>query len=186
LHLAHSSIEHSLLPFYHVAAKPFFHCQNNFKFSLSSFTLVNHSDFNSTILYSPKMKRRDFTWLSIGIAAAFVFPSLHCNPSMPQPDQKTIMPAELSGVLNRKEINEIGEAYRKLNVTESTLDEITEALFSAGESKSYAGNGDSESITTFLSNRIKEDFVNGKTVEINGWILSVTEARQCAYLSLIP
>jgi hypothetical protein len=96
------------------------------------------------------------------------------------------MPAELSGVLNRKEINEIGEAYRKSNKMESTLDDITNALFSADGSESYRGNGDEKSISTFLGDRIKNDFVNGNTVEINGWILSVTEARQCAYLSLIP
>lgn len=96
------------------------------------------------------------------------------------------MPAELSGVLNRKEINEIGETYRKSNKKESTLEEITNALFSSGGGESYQGNSDIKSITAFLADRIKNDFVKGNTVEINGWILSVTEARQCAYLSLIP
>jgi hypothetical protein len=147
---------------------------------------VKLSDSISTIPYSSKMNRRDFTWLSIGIAAAFTFPSLHCSPGLPQPDQKVLLPAELSGVLNRKEINEIGEAYRKANQKESTLDGLTNALFSGDGNESYRGDGGEKSITTFLRDRIKNDFVKGNTVEINGWILSVTEARQCAYLSLIP
>jgi hypothetical protein len=147
---------------------------------------VNLSDFNSTIPYSSKMNRRDFTWLSAGIAATFIFPSLHCNPAIPEPDEKSIIPTELSGVLDRKELKEIGNAYRKLNTKESSLKDITNALFDADREASYDGNGDDKSIKAFLSARIKNDFVNENTVEINGWILSVTEARQCAYLSLIP
>ena len=31
---------------------------------------------------------------------------------------------------------------------------------------------------------IREDFVAGRTVTVHGWILSLTEARQCAFASL--
>ena len=31
---------------------------------------------------------------------------------------------------------------------------------------------------------LKEDFIAGRTVQLDGWIISVTEARQCALVSL--
>lgn len=31
---------------------------------------------------------------------------------------------------------------------------------------------------------VRRDFVDGRTIEVDGWLLSVTEARQCALFSL--
>ena len=36
-----------------------------------------------------------------------------------------------------------------------------------------------------LSTRVQADFAHGRTLQLNGWILSVTEARQCALYSMI-
>jgi hypothetical protein len=33
---------------------------------------------------------------------------------------------------------------------------------------------------------IQRDFAEGRTVLLDGWVLSVTEARQCALYSLLP
>ena len=33
---------------------------------------------------------------------------------------------------------------------------------------------------------VRDDFAAGRTVVIDGWVLSVTEARQCALYSLLP
>jgi hypothetical protein len=35
-----------------------------------------------------------------------------------------------------------------------------------------------------LAERVRDDFAAGRTVLVNGWLLSVTEARQCALYSL--
>ena len=35
-----------------------------------------------------------------------------------------------------------------------------------------------------LDERIRADFAQGRTVQLDGWIVSVTEARQCALYSL--
>jgi len=37
-----------------------------------------------------------------------------------------------------------------------------------------------------ISHRVREDFAGGCTVVVLGWVLSVTEARQCALFSLLP
>jgi hypothetical protein len=36
-----------------------------------------------------------------------------------------------------------------------------------------------------ISSVIHDDFEKGRTVVLNGWILSLTEARQCALFSLV-
>lgn len=34
--------------------------------------------------------------------------------------------------------------------------------------------------------QVQREFARGRTVTLNGWVLSVTEARQCALFSLLP
>jgi hypothetical protein len=41
-----------------------------------------------------------------------------------------------------------------------------------------------ESLRASLEARIRNDFINGDTVAVNGWLLSITEARLCALVSL--
>ncbi|HVH66421.1 MAG TPA: hypothetical protein VM716_00990 [Gemmatimonadales bacterium] len=36
-----------------------------------------------------------------------------------------------------------------------------------------------------VASLVREDFVAGRTVLVHGWVLSVTEARQCALFSLV-
>jgi hypothetical protein len=36
-----------------------------------------------------------------------------------------------------------------------------------------------------MSDLVRGDFAHGRTVIVDGWILSVTEARQCALFSLL-
>jgi hypothetical protein len=37
-----------------------------------------------------------------------------------------------------------------------------------------------------VSDLVRDDFAGGRTIVIDGWVLSVTEARQCALFSLLP
>ena len=41
-----------------------------------------------------------------------------------------------------------------------------------------------ESLRVLLNRRIKEDFRLGNTVSLKGWVVSLTEARTCAFSSL--
>lgn len=80
----------------------------------------------------------------------------------------------------------MGRFYITQNPDYSDIKHITHSLFTNEDGETYEGADDGQSIREYLGNRIKNDFEKGNTVEINGWILSVTEARQCAYLSLMP
>jgi hypothetical protein len=44
--------------------------------------------------------------------------------------------------------------------------------------------GKAANLATTLDQQIKNDFITGNMVMVDGWILSVTEARQCALFSL--
>jgi hypothetical protein len=43
---------------------------------------------------------------------------------------------------------------------------------------------DSNLVNSVLEKKVRQDFQENKTVVVDGWILSVTEARQCALFSL--
>ena len=67
------------------------------------------------------------------------------------------------------------------------LDEIhlagkSYSITSNEKSQRELAKGFPESATTSeaIEELIKSDFTSGRTVVVNGWILSVTEARQCA------
>jgi len=47
-----------------------------------------------------------------------------------------------------------------------------------------AGSSDETAIHQYLDQKVKQDFETGNTVLVKGWVLSVTEARQCALFSL--
>jgi hypothetical protein len=42
-----------------------------------------------------------------------------------------------------------------------------------------------EALRASLDERIRNDFINGNTVAVDGWLLSITEARLCALVSLL-
>jgi hypothetical protein len=45
--------------------------------------------------------------------------------------------------------------------------------------------GGQEALRKRLAERIRGDFLNGDTVEVDGWLLAISEARLCALVSLL-
>jgi F420-0:gamma-glutamyl ligase len=41
-----------------------------------------------------------------------------------------------------------------------------------------------DALAAALAQRVQQDFVDGHVVHVDGWVLSLTEARQCALHSL--
>ena len=72
---------------------------------------------------------------------------------------------ELLPLLGPESVREIGRRYREMIPAA--------ALLAAG---SWHASADS----------VRDDFAAGRTVVIEGWVLSMTEARQCALFSLLP
>jgi hypothetical protein len=87
---------------------------------------------------------------------------------------------QLLALLGPDRVREIGSHYRTATPSENTADALRAAISkSRGFHIPLLGN---ES----LDEQIEDDFEEGRTVVVDGWILSVTEARQAALFSLTP
>ena len=87
---------------------------------------------------------------------------------------------ELVEVLGAERVRELGTHYRAATPGESTADALRAAISSGrGFHLPFFGDGS-------LASAIKDDFAEGRTVLVDGWVLSVTEARQAALFSLAP
>jgi len=127
------------------------------------------------------MRRSDFIQLSAFAAAAISFPLLHsCSP--PAGEQALSRPVFLSRLFDEKTIKEAGKAHLKKMPAENNEDKLTQLLSGNGAIASSAGE---KAIHQYLDQKIKEDFEKGDVVTVKGWILSVTEARQCALFALV-
>jgi len=127
------------------------------------------------------MKRNEFLQLSAFAAAAISLPLLQ-SCKTPVPDDEMVDPEFLSRLFDEQTIRKTGASYLQKTPGEKDHNKLVGLL--AGNS-SMAGSSDEKEIHQYLEEKIKRDFDEGKTVMLNGWVLSVTEARQCALFSLI-
>ena len=90
-----------------------------------------------------------------------------------KPDANAFGPDVLSNICSRERIIEIGKKYRQIS-SENDENSLNQLL-----------SVDQQQPTKeFFEEKVRKDFENNDTVLIDGWLLSVTEARQCALLSL--
>jgi hypothetical protein len=95
-----------------------------------------------------------------------------------QPDILTI-PNLLKHFCDKKKLEEIGIDYRALTPAENEKQKLIDLIF-AKNIKTL----DNTLIAELLEKKIQEDFLSYKTIVLQGWVISITEARQCALLSL--
>lgn len=123
------------------------------------------------------MKRRQFMlWSGLGISAIAI-PTWYYKFYTPEYDQLLTEPELLSHIWDGTIIGDIGETYRKQFSDENSKRKLAKLL------SNYAST---ESTTTIemLRQQIADDYSQENTVMVDGWILSRTEARQCALFSL--
>ena len=95
-------------------------------------------------------------------------------------------PQFLSYICDDKTIQDIGAAYRTRTPDEASQDKLISLLLASGGSSHGQSNteADNAHLIQQLDNVVREDYVAGKVLTINGWVLSLTEARQCALYSI--
>ena len=127
------------------------------------------------------MKRKEFIQLSAFAAAAISLPLLNsCNASV---NEHTLSkPVFLSRLFDEVTIKDAGKAYLQKIPLENDNDKLVRLL--TGNS-SIANAMDEKAIHQFLDEKVKHDFETGNTILVKGWVLAVTEARQCALFSLV-
>ena len=86
----------------------------------------------------------------------------------------------LLAILGPDRVRELGARYRAATPSENTSDALRSAISSSrGFRVSFIRNKS-------LADQIQDDFAQARTVLVDGWVLSVTEARQAALYSLSP
>lgn len=115
------------------------------------------------------MKRRDFVFItSLGTVAAAI-PSACSYFGNAAYDKALAQPAALSLIWDQPSIISIGKKYRELIPDEASQRALVRLL---------------EEHAAGIEQKVTEDFHSGNRVLVDGWILSATEARQCALASL--
>jgi hypothetical protein len=130
------------------------------------------------------VKRRTFVLLSAVSTAALSFPSVGCRSRSLATDKALSRPLFLSRICDAKTIREIGTYYLARRSYVPTKDQVADLLLADHSMNNGPESSDSSSIVNNLQRKITQDFEKGNTVIVKGWILSVTEAEQCALFSL--
>lgn len=94
-----------------------------------------------------------------------------------------MIPDELSRFCEEKTIRHIGKKYRLAVPEEKDKANLKRILLTADDGKLMATN-DKYALAEFIDSKVQKDFLGNTTVIVDGWIISKTEARQCALFSL--
>lgn len=131
------------------------------------------------------MKRRTFIVISAlgAIAAGIPLGKSLFRPSVNK--EAIARPQFLSYLSDIDTAREIGIAYREQVSDESGQDKLVDLLLEGVPEEALSDASDSSSVQKVLAKKIRQDFEAGRTVVIKGWVLAVTEARQCALFSLL-
>lgn len=124
------------------------------------------------------MDRKKFIALS-GFGLAALSLPVGCQFSRKR-EQLAVLarPLELSQVCDTATLLSVGARYRKQRAEENDEELLFELLLSDH-------SGPPDSLAHLLLDRIRADYENNDTLILEGWLLSRTEARQCALLSFI-
>lgn len=123
------------------------------------------------------MKRRNFFLLSLAGLATVAVPSYYIWRVRNEKKNPLYEPRVLTTILEPAVIVEMGRMYCE-QFPDSGLEEKLQDFL--------MDNLDTENrdMATILEQEIKTDYKTGNTVILDGWILSETEAVQCALFSI--
>lgn len=125
------------------------------------------------------MNRRRF--LGLTGATANVLGTSRCSAGAEYATRSLAQP-ELLGSLGSGTVRAIGARYRALAPSERNAEALRAAILASRPIRARLLPVSSPPIATL----VHDDFEQGRTVELDGWILSVTEARQCALFRFSP
>ena len=125
------------------------------------------------------MKRRQFIGMAAAGAAGLVWPAT-VRGGAPFA-LKTLAHPHLLAVLRDGRVGrDLGRRYREIVPAEDNARTLVRAILAGPHATASAP------LAARVNDQVQRDFAAGRTVTLNGWILSVTEARQCALYSLLP
>lgn len=125
------------------------------------------------------MIRRDFLKLTLAATPAMALALNACHPGAASPQEALAQPESLYGIMDKAELQAIGKAY--LAQFKSTKEALQTQILGQNPDPGSSASGTSRQIAA----AVQQDFAAGRTIILNGWVLSLTEARQCALHTLI-
>ena len=123
------------------------------------------------------LDRRHFLQLS----AAGIVASLASSACARESDEAVRERPELADMLGPERVREIGAHYRASVPRENTAAALRAAISDSESARSPLAWIRRRS----MEQMIRDDFAAGRTVVVDGWVLSATEARHCALFSLV-
>jgi hypothetical protein len=122
------------------------------------------------------MERSDFIKLAAIAAVVLTVPLAEgCGHK----NDPLTLPLLFSHLADKKTIIQTGMAYRKMFENENSQSALGQAL------SANKPTMDPDALRAALEKQVILDFAAGRIVTVDGWVLSVTEARQCALFSII-
>jgi hypothetical protein len=142
-------------------------------------------DYISTFGCKPSypMERRKFIFIMVAASALAAVPVIRYRCLQTSPGNPLLRPEILACICDEKEICDIGDHYRSRIPAENKKDKLVELILTDDAGKKNASSDDT-ALYNWIEQKVREDFKEGRIVVVDGWILSETEARQCALLSL--
>ena len=130
------------------------------------------------------MKRRTFIYTGVAVAAGIALSDLLLlNNESKWKKQPFLYPFILSNFLDEGSLRIIGNSYRVKKPDENSKEKLLNAITS-GMSKIQSKANDMAYQAMEIEKNVEMDFKSDKFIVIKGWVISETEARQCALLSL--
>jgi hypothetical protein len=130
------------------------------------------------------MKRRTFIYTGVAVAGGIALSDLLLlNNESKWKKQPFLYPFILSNFLDEGSLRIIGNSYRINRPDENSKEELLNAITS-GIPTIQSRTNDIVSQAMEIEKNVEKDFKSDKFIVIKGWVISETEARQCALLSL--
>ena len=130
------------------------------------------------------MKRRTFLITASATAAAVIIsPIVYTHIAHSAARDPLTVPLMLAEFSDFKTIRKIGLDYRKVAPVDCTRGNLSKLLLTAPGNIQLDAS-DFKAVSDLVESKAKDDFRNARMVTMEGWVISLTEARQCALFSL--
>ena len=129
------------------------------------------------------MQRRTFIKI-VGIAGTAGLPISGCEGAATI-DEVLRLPYFLSSVSDIAALQSIGRTFGKSFPEQYDAVKLKDVLLASVSEGQQQPISDPSVLASLLADKTTRDFNTGDTIVLEGWVLSLTEARQCALFSLV-
>jgi hypothetical protein len=131
------------------------------------------------------LHRRQFLLLALGVAGSVAASSKLSGAAEGWLSQGSLRAKLTALFIHQESAQAIGHAYLQSNPREANIRTL-ENQIAQGIAGGYTllATTSKPEVSKLLTDRIRQDFATDQVVKVQGWILSITEARLCALTAL--